>query len=119
MSAVKTNSSDLLKWNRYIRDQSYSHSSAVLMINIPFLTGLHLAVITGDRFYSNFAHLKQALCQVMQLLKIVCKSLDDDTLCSQWSDSVMMTRTTCVACLFLDKFLYPIFKQNTQNINKN
>ncbi len=118
MSAVKMDSSDLLKWNRYIRDQSYSHSSAVLMINIPFLSGMHLAVITGDRFCSNFAHLKQALCQVMQLLKIVCKSLDGDTFCSQGSDSVMMTRTTCVACLFLDKFLYPIFKQ-TKKINKN
>ncbi len=57
----------------------------------------------GDRF-----HLKQALCQVLQLLKIGCKSHDDDTLCSHWSDSVMMTRTMCVACLFLDKFLYII-----------
>ncbi len=25
-----------------------------------FLTGMHLAVITGDRFWADFAHLKQA-----------------------------------------------------------
>jgi len=25
-----------------------------------FLTGMHLALITGDRFYAEFAHLKQA-----------------------------------------------------------
>ncbi len=27
-----------------------------------FLTGMHLAVITGDRFCADFAHLKQAYC---------------------------------------------------------
>jgi len=26
-----------------------------------FLTGMHLALITGDRFCADFAHLKQAL----------------------------------------------------------
>ncbi len=25
-----------------------------------FLTGMHLAVITGDRFFADFSHLKQA-----------------------------------------------------------
>jgi len=28
-----------------------------------FLTGMHLALITGDRFCADFAHLKQAYCQ--------------------------------------------------------
>ncbi len=36
--------------------------------------------------------------QALQLLKIGCESLDDDTLYFHWSDSVM-TSTTCVACL--------------------
>ncbi len=37
--------------------------------------------------------------QALQLLKIGCKILDDETLYSHWSDSVM-TSKMCVACLF-------------------
>ncbi len=37
--------------------------------------------------------------QALQLLKIGCESLDDDTLYSHWSDAVI-TSTRCVACVY-------------------
>ncbi len=48
--------------------------------------------------------------QVLQLLKIGCESLDDDTLYSHWSESVM-TGTTCVVCVYSNNS-FPIMLTN-------
>ncbi len=53
--------------------------------------------------------------QALQLLKIGCESLDDDTLYSHWLDPVM-TSTRCVACVYSNDSI-PIMLTNLRFYN--
>ncbi|KAI2664976.1 Glutathione S-transferase theta-1 [Labeo rohita] len=116
ISAVKTDSSDLLKWNRYLRDQRRISRYHTHVMHFPscfwsaqsvegyctrllnptqpprrresflahvsmtseqggrnsdtFITSMHLAVITSDRFCAEFAHLNEPpMCSGRDILK--------------------------------------------------
>lgn len=48
-----------------LRKQIYnalSHNTPIKIDHGSFLTGMHFAVISGDAFCADFAHLKRALC---------------------------------------------------------